>query len=167
VISAQLGYIDIDMFLILVVIGLLISLIGVGRKTRRTIAGLKNEGVTLANYQKTRINRLESEHALLKEILIDKEMSLRQEINELSKRNSLRFEEMDGVILKVDQKMDSIRASLDESLDKINRFQDSYLNMVRENEKEVKRLEKEINDVFEEMRNMKDLIQGRIIDVEL
>ena len=167
VISAQLSYIDIDIFLLALLIVLLASLIYVSRKTRKNILELKNEGISLANYQKARINRLEGEYALLKEVLFDKEISLKQEISELSKKNSLRIEEMDGIILKVDKKTDSIRAALDDSLDKVNRFQDSFINMIRENEKELKRLEKEIKDLFEEIRNMKDLIQGRIIDVEL
>ena len=166
-ISAQLSYIDIDFILLALLIVLLVSLICVSRKTRKNILELKNEGISLANYQKARINRLEGEYALLKEVLFDKEINLKQEISELSKKNSLRIEEMDAVILKVDKKMDSIRSSLDESVDKINRFQDSFINMVRENEKDLKRLEKEIKDLFEEIRNMKDLIQGRIIDVEL
>jgi peptidoglycan hydrolase CwlO-like protein len=166
VIFAQLiSYMDI--LLIVIIIALLVCLIGVGRKTQKNISELRNEGLSLANYQKSRINRLDGEYALLKEVLLDKEIGLKQEISELSKKNSLRFEEMEGIILKVEKKMDSIRASVDDSVEKINRFQDSFLNVVRESEKEVKRLEKEIKDVSEEITNLKDLIQGRIIDVEL
>ena len=154
----NVSYIDVAL-LVLIILSFIIAIAAQGKmKKRREQTEEKIE--TLKKYQEDVFEMLSKKHGSLEKVLVDRINKLTAKLNTILKSN-------ETVMLEIDNKTNPLKASIDEAMDEVKATRGTLRKTMLENEKEMKKMGKEIDDFSKEIQKMKDDIRERTIDLEL
>lgn len=152
------SYIDVAL-LVLIILSFIIAIAAQG-KTKKKAEETEEKIEALKKYQEDAFEMLNKKHESLKEVLVDRINKLTARLNAILKSN-------ETVMLEIDNKTKPLKASIDDTMDQVKATRDTLRKTVLENEREMKKMGKEINDFSTEIQKMKDDIRERTIDLEL
>jgi len=155
---ANASYIDVAL-LVLIILSFITAIVAQGKMTKKR--GETEEKIeALKKYQEDVFEMLNKKHESLKEVVVDRINKLTTKLNAILKSN-------ETVMLEIDNKTKPLKASIDDTVDQVKATRDTLRKTMLENEREMKRMGKEINDFSKEIQKMKDDIRERTIDLEL
>jgi len=150
----------IDVALLVLIILSFISVIAAQGKMKKRRAETEEKIAALKKYQEDAFEMLNKKHESLEEVLVDRINKLTAKLNSILKSN-------ETVMLEIDNKTNPLKASIDEAMDEVKATRGTLRKTMLENEKEMKKMGKEIDDFSKEIQKMKDDIRERTIDLEL
>lgn len=152
------SYIDVAL-LVLIILSFIFAIAAPG-KTKKKAEETEEKIEALKKYQEDAFEMLNKKHESLKEVLVDSINKLTARLNAILKSN-------ETFMLEIDNKTKPLKASIDDTMDQVKATRDTLRKTVLENEREMKKMGKEINNFSKEIQKMKDDIRERTIDLEL
>ena len=152
------SYIDVAL-LVLIILSFIFAIAAPG-KTKKKAEETEEKIEALKKYQEDSFEMLNKKHESLKEVLVDSINKLTARLNAILKSN-------ETFMLEIDNKTKPLKASIDDTMDQVKATRDTLRKTVLENEREMKKMGKEINNFSKEIQKMKDDIRERTIDLEL
>jgi competence protein ComGC len=152
------SYIDVGL-LVLIILSFIIAIAAPGI-TKKKAEETEEKIEALKKYQEDAFEMLNKKHESLKEVLVDRINKLTARLNAILKSN-------ETFMLEIDNKTKPLKASIDDTMDQVKATRDTLRKTVLENEREMKKMGKEINNFSKEIQKMKDDIRERTIDLEL
>ncbi|MGW8223392.1 MAG: hypothetical protein ACWGP1_14700 [Syntrophobacteria bacterium] len=161
------GGLYIDLCLGIVVFLLLLYEIAAQHRTRKRIAELEKNIVTLQHNQAEVFTNLEDKANAVTEMLFEKTKPLASKVNELSKRANTMIEKSEALRLELEDKVGPLQAAIDDTNLKFNSSNDAVKRVVQEGKSEIERMAKEVKGFAKEIQEMKNFIRESAIDLEL
>jgi len=161
------GGLYIDLGLGIVVFLLLLYEIAVQHRTRKRMAELERNIVTLQHNQAEVFTNLEDKANAVTEMLFEKTNPLASKVNELSKRASTMIERSEALRRELEDKVGPLQAAIDDTNAKFNSSRDAVIKAVQEGKSEIERMVKEVEGFAVEIHQMKNFIREGTIDLEL
>ena len=161
------GGLYIDLGLGIVVFLLLLYEIAAQHRTRKRMAELEKNIVTLQHNQAEVFTNLEDKANAVTEMLFEKTKPLASKVNELSKRANTMIERSEAFRQELEDKVGPLQAAIDNSNVKFNSSHDAIRKVVQEGKNEIVRMAKEVEGFAEEIKEMKNFIRESTIDLEL
>ena len=161
------GGLYIDLGLGIVVFLLLLYEIAAQARTRKRMAELEKNIVTLQNNQAEVFTNLEDKANAVTEMLFEKTKPLAIKVNELSQRANTMIERSEAFRQELEDKVGPLQAAIDNSNVKFNSSHDAVRKVVQEGKNEIERMAKEVEGFAEEIKEMKNFIRESTIDLEL
>jgi Skp family chaperone for outer membrane proteins len=161
------GGLYIDLGLGIVVFLLLLYEIAAQHRTRKRIAELEKNIVTLQHNQAEVFTNLEDKANAVTEMLFEKTKPLASKVNELSKRANTMIEKSEALRLELEDKVGPLQAAIDDTNLKFNSSNDAVKRVVQEGKSEIERMAKEVKGFAKEIQEMKNFIRESAIDLEL
>ncbi len=161
------GGLYIDLGLGIVVFLLLLYEITAQHRTRKKMAELEKNIVTLQHNQAEVFTNLEDKANAVTEMLFEKTKPLASKVNELSKRASAMIERSEAFRQELEDKVGPLQAAIDNSNVKFDSSHDAVRKVVQEGKSEIERMAKEVEGFAEEIKEMKNFIRESTIDLEL
>ena len=161
------GGLYIDLGLGIVVFLLLLYEIAAQARTRKRMAELEKNIVTLQNNQAEVFTNLEDKANAVTEMLFEKTKPLATKVNELSQRTNTLIERSEAFRQELEDKVGPLQAAIDNSNVKFNSSHDAVRKVVQEGKNEIERMAKEVEGFAEEIKEMKNFIRESTIDLEL
>jgi len=161
------GGLYIDLGLGIVVFLLLLYEIAAQARTRKRMAELEKNIVTLQNNQAEVFTKLEDKANAVTEMLFEKTKPLAIKVNELSQRANTMIERSEAFRQELEDKVGPLQAAIDNSNVKFNSSHDAVRKVVQEGKNEIERMAKEVEGFAEEIKEMKNFIRESTIDLEL
>ena len=161
------GGLYIDLGLGIVVFLLLLYEITAQHRTRKKMAELEKNIVTLQHNQAEVFTNLEDKANAMTEMLFEKTKPLASKVNELSKRANTMIERSEAFRQELEDKVGPLQAAIDNSNVKFNSSHDAVRKVVQEGKNEIERMAKEVEGFAEEIKEMKNFIRESTIDLEL
>ena len=161
------GGLSIDLGLGIVVFVLLIYEFAVQHRTRKRMAELEKNIVTLQHNQAEVFTNLEDKANAVTEMLFEKTKPLASKVNELSKRANTMLERSEALRQELEDRVGPLQAAIDESNAKFSSSHDAMRKVVQEGKSEIERMVKELEGFSEEIKEMKNFIRESTIDLEL
>ena len=161
------GGLYIDLGLGIVVFLLLLYEIAAQARTRKRMAELEKNIVTLQNNQAEVFTKLEDKANAVTEMLFEKTKPLASKVNELSQRANTMIERSEAFRQELEDKVGPLQAAIDNSNVKFNSSHDAVRKVVQEGKNEIERMAKEVEGFAEEIKEMKNFIRESTIDLEL
>ena len=158
-----------DIFLLILIIGLLLCLIFVQRKMEMRVANIQAAYDILLESKEDVAKKVESQETTLQiKRNVDERMhTLSLEVGEVAKKIQVLSEKIEVAVKDVDKKLASQKTSIKTAPEGLTAFQES-LNIISEkNENEMKQVAEAIKKITAEMKLMKEAIKERTIDFEL
>jgi len=160
----------VDLALLLLIIGSWALLLRL-RKERERTAQLAQEIAALAQQQKDLQEHFkqgsESLKEALKGILFDKTRALAQRVTELARGITEIRQRNEAILAEVEGKVEPVKDALSDSVAKFDASQEALRKMIRGTGEEVKRLTSILNAFSHELKQMKEFLRERSIDLEL
>lgn len=157
-----------DIFLLILIVGLLLCLIFVQRRMETRIANIQaaydillesKEGVDKKdNSQETTLQ--------IKRNIDERMHKLSLEIGEVAKRIQVLNEKIEVAVKDVDKKLASQKAPTDKTPKGMNAFQESLEKISEKHENDMKQVAEAIKKITSEMKHMENAIRERAIDLE-
>jgi methyl-accepting chemotaxis protein len=161
------GGLYIDLGLGIVVFLLLLYEIAAQHRTRKRMAELEKNIVTLQHNQAEVFTNLEDKANAVTEMLFEKTKPLASKVNELSKRANTMLERSEALRQELEDRVGPLQAAIDESNAKFSSSHDAMRKVVQEGKSEIERMVKELEGFSEEIKEMKNFIRESTIDLEL
>ncbi len=161
------GGLYIDLGLGIVVFLLLLYEIAAQARTRKRMAELEKNIVTLQNNQAEVFTNLEDKANAVTEMLFEKTKPLAIKVNELSQRANTMIERSEAFRQELEDKVGPLQAAIDNSNVKFDSSHDAVRKVVQEGKSEIERMAKEVEGFAEEIKEMKNFIRESTIDLEL
>jgi len=161
------GGLYIDLGLGIVVFLLLLYEIAAQARTRKRMAELEKNIVTLQNNQAEVFTNLEDKANAVTEMLFEKTKPLASKVNEISKRANAMIERSEAFRQELEDKVGPLQAAIDNSNVKFDSSHDAVRKVVQEGKSEIERMVKELEGFAEEIKEMKNFIRESTIDLEL
>ena len=161
------GGLYIDLGLGIVVFLLLLYEIAAQHRTRKRMAELEKNIVTLQHNQAEVFTNLEDKANAVTEMLFEKTKPLASKVNELSKRANTMLERSEALRQELEDRVGPLQAAIDESNTKFSSSHDAMRKVVQEGKSEIERMVKELEGFSEEIKEMKNFIRESTIDLEL
>ena len=161
------GGLYIDLGLGIVVFLLLLYEIAAQARTRKRMAELEKNIVTLQNNQAEVFTNLEDKANAVTEMLFEKTKPLASKVNELSQRTNTMIERSEAFRQEVENKVGPLQAAIDDTNAKFNSSHDAVRKVVQEGKSEIERMAKEVEGFEKEIQQMKNFIREGTIDLEL
>ena len=161
------GGLYIDLGLGIVVFLLLLYEFAVQHRTRKRMAELEKNIVTLQHNQAEVFTNLEDKANAVTEMLFEKTKPLASKVNELSKRANTMLERSEALRQELEDRVGPLQAAIDESNTKFSSSHDAMRKVVQEGKSEIERMVKELEGFSEEIKEMKNFIRESTIDLEL
>jgi methyl-accepting chemotaxis protein len=182
------GGLYIDLGLGIVVFLLLLYEIAAQHRTRKRMAELEKNIVTLQHnqaevftnledkanavtemlYNQAEVfTNLEDKANAVTEMLFEKTKPLASKVNELSKRANTMLERSEALRQELEDRVGPLQAAIDESNAKFSSSHDAMRKVVQEGKSEIERMVKELGGFSEEIKEMKNFIRESTIDLEL
>lgn len=161
------GGLYIDLSLGIVVFLVLLYEITAQHRTRKKMAELEKNIVTLQHNQAEVFTNLEDKANAVTEMLFEKTKPLASKVNELSKRANTMIERSEAFRQELEDKVGPLQAAIDNSNVKFNSSHDAVRKVVQEGKNEIERMAKEVEGFAEEIKEMKNFIRESTIDLEL
>lgn len=161
------GGLYIDLGLGIVVFLLLLYEFAVQHRTRKRMAELEKNIVTLQHNQAEVFTNLEDKANAVTEMLFEKTKPLASKVNELSKRANTMLERSEALRQELEDRVGPLQAAIDESNAKFSSSHDAMRKVVQEGKSEIERMVKELEGFSEEIKEMKNFIRESTIDLEL
>jgi phage host-nuclease inhibitor protein Gam len=161
------GGLYIDLGLGIVVFLLLLYEVAAQHRTRKRIAELEKNIVTLQHNQAEVFTNLEDKASAVTEMLFEKTKPLASKVNELSKRANTMIEKSEALRLELEDKVGPLQAAIDDTNLKFNSSNDAVKRVVQEGKSEIERMAKEVKGFAKEIQEMKNFIRESAIDLEL
>jgi SMC interacting uncharacterized protein involved in chromosome segregation len=161
------GGLYIDLGLGIVVFLLLLYEIAAQARTRKRLAELEKNIVTLQNNQAEVFTNLEDKANAVTEMLFEKTKPLASKVNELSQRANTMIERSEAFRQELEDKVGPLQAAIDNSNVKFNSSHDAIRKVVQDGKSEIERMAKEVEGFAEEIKEMKNFIRESTIDLEL
>ena len=161
------GGLYIDLGLGIIVFLLLLYEIAAHHRTRKRLAELEKNIVTLQNNQAEVFTNLEDKANAVTEMLFEKTKPLTSKVNELSKKASAMIERSESIRQELEDKVGPLQAALDDTNAKFNSSHDAVRKAVQEGKSEIDRMVKEVEGFGKEIQEMKNFIRESTIDLEL
>lgn len=150
----------IDFALLLLIIVSILSGLLAQQKMKQKIEEMETKIFSLEKYQQDILQSLNKKLISLKDAFFGKIKDLTVKLNEVSKQINSILEKNEAFMLEIDNKTKPLKASIGET-------ERTLRKIVQENEKGIKKMEKELGDFSKEIQKMKDDIRERTIDLEL
>ncbi len=161
------GGLYIDLGLGIVVFLLLLYEIAVQHRTRKRMAELEKNIVTLQHNQAEVFTNLEDKANAVTEMLFEKTKPLTSKVNELSKRANTMIERSEALRRELEDKVGPLQAAIDDTNAKFNSSHNAVTKAVQEGKSEIERMVKEVEGFAVEIQQMKNFIRESTIDLEL
>jgi len=161
------GGLYIDLGLGIVVFLLLLYEIAAQARTRKRMAELEKNIITLQNNQAEVFTNLEDKANAVTEMLFEKTKPLASKVNELSQRTNTLIERSEAFRQELEDKVGPLQAAIDDTNAKFNSSHDAVRKVVLEGKSEIERMAKEVEGFAEEIKEMKNFIRESTIDLEL
>ena len=161
------GGLYIDLGLGIVVFLLLLYEIAAQARTRKRMAELEKNIVTLQNNQAEVFTNLEDKANAVTEMLFEKTKPLASKVNELSKRANTMLEKSEALRQELEDRLGPLQAAIDNSDAKFSSSHDAVRKVVQEGKSEIERMVKKLEGFAEEIKEMKNFIRESTIDLEL
>ena len=161
------GGLYIDLGLGIVVFLLLLYEIAAQHRTRKRMAELEKNIVTLQHNQAEVFTNLEDKANAVTEMLFEKTKPLASKLNELSKRANTMLERSEALRQELEDRVGPLQSAIDDSNAKFNSSHDAMRKVVQEGKSEIERMVKELEGFSEEIKEMKNFIRESTIDLEL
>ncbi|MBW2580802.1 MAG: hypothetical protein JRD00_07650 [Deltaproteobacteria bacterium] len=161
------GGLYIDLGLGIVVFLLLLYEIAAQHRTRKGMAELEKNIVTLQHNQAEVFTNLEDKANAVTEMLFEKTKPLASKVNELSKRANTMLERSEALRQELEDRVGPLQAAIDDSNVKFSSSHDAMRKVVQEGKSEIERMVKELEGFSEEIKEMKNFIRESTIDLEL
>ena len=159
-----------DLALLLLIIGSWALLLRL-RKERERGVQLAQEIAALQQQQKDLQEHFrqgsESLKEALKEVLFDKTRALAQRVTELARGITEVRRRSEAMIVEVEGKVEPVKDALSDSVAKIDASHETLRKMIWGTSEEVKKLTSTLNAFSQELKNMKEFLRERTIDLEL
>ena len=160
----------VDLALLLLIIGSWVLLFQL-RKERERTAQLAQEIAALQQQQKELQEQFkqgsESLKEALKQVLFDKTRALAQRVTELARGVTEIRQRSEAILREVEGKVDPVKEALGDSVAKFDASHEALRKMIWGTSEEVKKLTSTLNALSHELRNMKEFLRERSIDLEL
>ena len=157
----------IDIALAVVIFLILFVAIAIRKKAQQKADELEKRLILLEEQQAAMFASLEEKVSALKEMLFEKTNPLTTKLNELSKKLNAILEKNETIRSEIDGKVNPLKASIVESTNKMKSSHDIMMKIVQKGGNEIERMAKDIDAFALEIKNMKDFIRERTIDLEL
>ena len=161
------GGLYIDLGLGIIVFLLLLYEIAAQHRTRKRMAELEKNIVTLQHNQAEVFTNLEDKANAVTEMLFEKTKPLASKVNELSKRANTMLERSEALRQELEDRVGPLQAAIDDSNAKFSSSHDAMRKVVQEGKSEIERMVKELEGFSEEIKEMKNFIRESTIDLEL
>jgi methyl-accepting chemotaxis protein len=161
------GGLYIDLGLGIVVFLLLLYEIAAQHRTRKRMAELEKNIVTLQHNQAEVFTNLEDKANAVTEMLFEKTKPLASKVNELSKRANTMLERSEALRQELEDRVGPLQAAIDDSNAKFSSSHDAMRKVVQDGKSEIERMVKELEGFTEEIKEMKNFIRESTIDLEL
>ena len=161
------GGLYIDLGLGIVVFLLLLYEITAQHRTRKKMAELEKNIVTLQHNQAEVFTNLEDKANAMTEMLFEKTKPLASKVNELSKRANTMLEKSEALRQELEDRLGPLQAAIDNSDAKFSSSHDAVKKVVQEGKSEIERMVKKLEGFAEEIKEMKNFIRESTIDLEL
>ena len=161
------GGLYIDLGLGIVVFLLLLYEITAQHRTRKKMAELEKNIVTLQHNQAEVFTNLEDKANAVTEMLFEKTKPLASKVNELSKRANTMLEKSEALRQELEDRLGPLQAAIDNSDAKFSSSHDAVKKVVQEGKSEIERMVKKLEGFAEEIKEMKNFIRESTIDLEL
>ena len=161
------GGLYIDLGLGIVVFLLLLYEIAAQARTRKRMAELEKNIVTLQHNQAEVFTNLEDKANAVTEMLFEKTKPLASKVNELSKRANTMLEKSEALRQELENRVGPLQAAIDDTNAKFSSSHDAVRKVVQEGKSEIERMVKELEGFAEEIKEMKNFIRESTIDLEL
>jgi len=161
------GGLYIDLGLGIVVFLLLLYEIAAQARTRKRMAELEKNIVTLQNNQAEVFTNLEDKANAVTEMLFEKTKPLASKVNELSQRTNTLIGRSEAFRQELEDKVGPLQAAIDNSNVKFDSSHDAVRKVVQDGKSEIERVAKEVEGFAEEIKEMKNFIRESTIDLEL
>jgi DNA anti-recombination protein RmuC len=161
------GGLYIDLGLGIIVFLLLLYEIAAQHRTRKRLAELEKNIVTLQNNQAEVFTNLEDKANAVTEMLFEKTKPLASKVNELSQRANTMIERSEAFRQELEDKVGPLQAAIDDTNAKLNSSHDAVRKVVQEGKSEIERMAKEVGEFAEEIQQMKNFVREGTIDLEL
>jgi methyl-accepting chemotaxis protein len=161
------GGLYIDLGLGIVVFLLLLYEIAAQARTRKRMAELEKNIVTLQHNQAEVFTNLEDKANAVTEMLFEKTKPLASKVNELSKRANTMLERSEALRQELEDRVGPLQAAIDDSNAKFSSSHDAMRKVVQDGKSEIERMVKELEGFTEEIKEMKNFIRESTIDLEL
>ena len=161
------GGLYIDLGLGIVVFLLLLYEIAAQARTRKRMAELEKNIVTLQHNQAEVFTNLEDKANAVTEMLFEKTKPLASKVNELSKRANTMLEKSEALRQELEDRLGPLQAAIDNSDAKFSSSHDAVKKVVQEGKSEIERMVKNLEGFAEEIKEMKNFIRESTIDLEL
>ncbi|MEE9529607.1 MAG: hypothetical protein V3W52_01350 [Syntrophobacteria bacterium] len=161
------GGLYIDLGLGIVVFLLLLYEIAAQHRTRKRMAELEKNIVTLQHNQAEVFTNLEDKANAVTEMLFEKTKPLASKVNELSKRANTMLERSEALRQELEDRVGPLQGAIDDSNAKFSSSHDAMRKVVQEGKSEIERMVKELEGFSEEIKEMKNFIRESTIDLEL
>jgi methyl-accepting chemotaxis protein len=165
---ANVSYVDLA--LLLLIIGSWALLLRL-RKERKQTAQLAEEIAALAQQQKDLQEHFrqgsESLKEALKGVLFDKTRALAQRVTELAKGITEIRQRNEAMIAEVEGKVEPVKEALNDSVAKFNASHEALRKMIWGTAEDVKKITSTLHAFSQELKQMKEFLRERSIDLEL
>ena len=161
------GGLYIDLGLGIVVFLLLLYEIAAQHRTRKGMAELEKNIVTLQHNQAEVFTNLEDKANAVTEMLFEKTKPLASKVNELSKRANTMIERSEALRRELEDKVGPLQAAIDDTNAKFNSSHGAVRKAVQDGKSEIERMVKEVEGFAVEIQQMKTFIRESTIDLEL
>jgi len=157
----------IEIYIISILSFLFLTGILLFQKTKRKIKELEEKINTIENARVEEFITIDGRLATLKKMFIDKVNQLDLKINELLQKNNHLYEKYNAIGVELDKKMEPFQSLFEVTVSKVNSSQEALKEAIEEGENEIKKMAEGIYSFSKEIREMKDFIRERTIDLEL
>jgi methyl-accepting chemotaxis protein len=158
-----------DIFLLVLIVGLLICLIFVQRRVEMRIANIQAAYDVLLESKEGVDKKDDSEETLLQfKRNIDERMNTHSlEVGEVAKRVQVLGEKIEVAMKDVDKKLASQKTPTERAPEGLNAVPEGLNKILEKNENEMKQVVEAIKKITAEMKHMRDAIREKTIDFEL
>jgi uncharacterized protein YoxC len=154
-------------FAVAILLAVVIIQILFRRNTKQKIEELEEQVADLERNQMEGFAALEQQLGSLKDISFDKTNLLTKKLHALSKRIELILEKSEEFGEEVDRKVDPLKTMVDDSITRINAAHDTMRKRISQGDKLIDKMAKDIAAFSRAIKEMKDFIRERNIDLEL
>ena len=154
-----------DIFLLLLIVGLLLCFIFVYRRMEMRIANIQAAYDILLE-SKENVHKEDDSHETtlrIKRNLDERMHKLSLEIGEVAKRIQVLNEKIEVTVKDVDKKLASQKPPTDKTPEGMNAFKESLKKISEKNENDMKQIAEAIKKIASEMKHMKNAIRERTI----
>jgi methyl-accepting chemotaxis protein len=162
-----LGGIIVSFFTIVILIVVIVLVFVFRRQTNRKIDELERQITSLQKDYAEQIKSIEERFGSLKDIVFEKTNLLAKKLNEISKRIDAVLEKTETVGKEIDRRVQPVKSMFDDSVSKVTASHDTMRKRILEGEKVIDRMAKDIDAFSDTIKEMKDFIRERNIDLEL